>query len=281
MLVDTKKIKESKRLVGCKYITFDISNTPYSREELLNGLPKFKEFMAKWQCDSKIMLEAIDALGIPDKSLFDYSLWGSNFLVEEDVYYSERCNKSTGYRTIRTDYNVYVCSYQFADLALGRIATYIFKKRFSELNEGNFLEEVKKCDDDIVKNLPTSTSAKLSDIGYYLSSELTIQDLIDIYVNGKKKDMSEEMTFTSLFTIYSDGNIFLKVDKKRDYSLYLKIEDFLNKDWDAVEKRHVFSILLYDENGEQIKGKWFKGDQKDAPYFNCDLVNELKVWFNK
>ena len=73
----------------------------------------------------------------------------------------------------------------------------------------------------------------------------------------------------------------LKVDKKRDYSLYLKIEDFLNKDWDAVEKRHVFSILLYDENGEQIKGKWFKGEQKDAPYFNCDLVNELKVWFNK
>ena len=279
MLVDTKKIKESKRLGG-KYITFDISNTPYSREELLNGLPKFKEFMAKWQCDSKLMLEAIDSLYISDKSLFDYSLWGSDFLVEEDVYYSERCNRSTQYQTIRTDYNVYVCSNQFADLALNKIATYIFNKRFSELNKGNFLEEVKKYNDDI-KKLPTSTSAKLSDIGYFLSSELTIQDLIDIYANGKKKDVSEEVVLTSLFTIYADGNIFLKVDKKRDYSLYLKIEDFLNKDWDAVEKRYVFSISLYDENGERIKGKWFKGDQKDAPYFNCDLVNELKDWFNK
>ena len=278
MLVDTKKIKESKRLGG-KYITFDISNTPYSRDELLNGLPKFKEFMAKWQCGSNLMLEAIYALGISDKSLFDYSLWGSDFLVEKDVYYSERCNRSTQYQTIRTDYNVYVCSNRFADLALNEIATYIFNKRFPELNKGNFLEEVKKYNDDI-KKLPTSTSAKLSDIGNFLSSELTIQDLIDIYANGKKKDVSEEMTFTSLFTIYADGSIFLKVDKKHDESLYLKIEDFLNKDWNAVEKRYVFSISLYDENGERIKG-WFNGDQNDAPYFNYDLVNVLKAWFNK
>lgn len=280
MLVDTKKIKESKRLVGCKYITFDISNTPYSREELLNGLPKFKEFMARWQCDSKLMLEAIDALCISDKSLFDYTLYGKDFLVEENAYYSERCNRSTQYQTIRTDYNVYVCSYQFADLALNEVGAYIFKKRFPELFEGNFLTETKKYKEN-VKELPTSTSAKLSEIDYELRNDLTIQNLIDIYANGKKKDVSEKMVFTSLFTIYADGSIFLKVDEKRDYSLYLKIEDFLNKNWEEVEKRHVFSILLYDEMGNQIKGKWFKGEQKDSPYFNCDLVKELKDWFKK
>ena len=44
----------------------------------------------------------------------------------------------------------------------------------------------------------------------------------------------------------------------------------------AIENRNIFSICLYDENDKLIKGKWFKGKQKDAPYFDNEKVRYLK-----
>ena len=81
-----------------------------------------------------------------------------------------------------------------------------------------------------------------------------------------------------MFATYSDGgDIFITLDKdKGGWALGLKFKDLVNKDWKAIEDRHVFSICLYDKKGEQIKGKWFEGKQKDAPYFNHPLVKELK-----
>ena len=40
------------------------------------------------------------------------------------------------------------------------------------------------------------------------------------------------------------------------------------------------SIFYIDENGEQIKGKWFSGKQSDSPYFNQPLVKEVEKIFN-
>ena len=56
----------------------------------------------------------------------------------------------------------------------------------------------------------------------------------------------------------------------------MTFEDLLNKDWKSIMEKHVFSICLYDENGEIIHNKWYEGKQKDAPYFNNELVNRFK-----
>lgn len=279
MLVD-KRLKSNKAS-SRNYIIFDLSKVPYTREELLNGFSVFKEFMTKWQCDVKTMCKAIDELSILDSRLFDFSTWANNdFLVEKDVYYSVSYGKRTNYIHIKTYYNVYVTPYPYASLALNNIAEYIVRARFPELFKGNFLKVEKRFDENIYK-LPSSTSAKLSDINSLIGCEngLTIQDIIDIYTAKDREKAMNEMIATPRIKIYADGFIALTVDEKHDYSLCFNIEDLYNKDWEEIEKKHVFSIPLYDENDNLIKGKWYKGEQKNAPYFNCPLVKELEKFF--
>jgi len=278
MLVD-KRLKSNKAS-SRNYIIFDLSKVPYTREELLNGFSVFKEFMTKWQCDVKTMCKAIDELSILDSHLFDFSTLANDFLVEKDVYYSVLYGKRTNYNHIKTYYNVYVVPYPYASLALNNIAEYIVRARFPELFKGNFLKVEKRFDESIHK-LPSSTSAKLSDINSLIGYEndLTIQDIIDIYTAKDREKAMNEMTATPRIKIYADGFIALTVDEKHDYSLCFNIEDLYNKDWEEIEKKHVFSIPLYDENDNLIKGKWYKGEQKNAPYFNCPLVKELEKFF--
>ena len=71
--------------------------------------------------------------------------------------------------------------------------------------------------------------------------------------------------------------MFINLDREKTWSLYLTIDELNNKDWDAIENQHVFSIPLYDKNGNRIEKKWFVGKQKDAPYFNHPLVKALKA----
>lgn len=279
MLVD-KRLKSNKAS-SRNYIIFDLSKVPYTREELLNGFSVFKEFMTKWQCDVKTMCKAIDELSILDSHLFDFSTWHNNdFLVEEDVYYSVSCNKRTNYNQIKTYYNVYVTPYPYASLALNNIAEYIIRARFPELFKDNFLKVEKRFDENVHK-LPSSTSAKLSDINNLMTYEndLTIQDLIDIYTAKDREKVMDEMIATPRIKIYANGFIALTVDEKHDYSLCFTIEDLYNKDWEKIEKKHVFSIPLYDKHDNLIKGKWYEGEQKNAPYFNCPLVKELERIF--
>lgn len=279
MVVD-KRLKSNKAS-SRNYIIFDLSKVPYTREELLNGFSVFKEFMTKWQCDVKTMCKAIDELSILDSHLFDFCTWANNgFLVEENVYYSVSCNKSTNYNKVKKYYNVYVKPYSYASLALNNIAEYIVRSRFPELFKGNFLKVEKRFDERIHK-LPSSTSAKLSDINSLMAYEndLTIQDIIDIYTAKDREKAMNEMIATPRIKIYADGFIALTVDEKHDYALCFTIEDLYNKDWEKIEKKHVFSILLYDKYDNLIKGKWYKGEQKNAPYFNCPLVKELEKFF--
>ena len=70
---------------------------------------------------------------------------------------------------------------------------------------------------------------------------------------------------------------FLKVSKREhEHSLYIPTKAFLEKDWEAIKNVKVSGVCLYDDNGELIKGKWFEGKQKDAPYFKYPLVEEFR-----
>lgn len=279
MLVD-KRLKSNKDS-SRNYIIFDLSKVPYTREQLLNGFSVFKEFMTKWQCDVKTMCKAIDELSISDGRLFDFSTWANNdFLVEEDVYYSVLCGKRTNYNRVKTFYNVYVSPYQFVSLTLNEIAEHIIRTRFPELFEGNFLKSKKRFNENI-HSLPTSKSAKLSDIDYIIKHDLTIEDIIDIYTSNDANKVMDSIIAYPRLKVYADGFLALTVDDKHDYALIFNIEDLYNKDWDSIKNHHVFSILLYDENDELIKGKWYEGKQENAPYFSQPLVEELKNFLER
>ena len=262
------------------YTGFDIKDTPFYRKQLLNGLTIFRTFMTIWQCDADLICEAADSLCILDRSLFDYTTLANNFLVEEDVFYYIGKSNSTGLKC-KHYLNIYVTSYPYVSLYLNKVAEYILRKRYPMFFEKKFMIPKRRFDENIHK-LPKSTSAKLSDIDTWVrhDNELTIQDIIDIYTAKDINKAMDEVVDTSRLNIYASGDIHLNVDDEHHYSLSFTIGQLINKDWDGVKNKNVFSLPLYDENDNLIKGKWFSGKQSDSPYFNQPLVKEVEKIFN-
>ena len=262
------------------YLGFDIKDTPFNRKQLLNGLPIFREFMTTWQCDADLICEAADSLCILDKSLFDYTTFANDFLVEEDVFFHIGKSSSTGLKRRFYD-NIYATSYPYVSLYLNEIAEYILKKRYPMLFEKKFMIPKRRFNENIHK-LPKSTSAKLSDIDILVrhNNELTIQDIIDIYTAKDINKAMDEVVDASRLAIYASGDIYLNVDDEHNYGLSFTIGQLMNKDWDGVKNKNVFSIPLYDEDGNRIEKKWFRGKQSDSPYFNQPLVKEVEKIFN-
>ena len=234
--------------------------------------------MDAFKCTADEIISIVDKLGITDKSLFEYQTYKTPFLVSSnDVYTCKYECGVWGYRKeVKTFYDVYVSANTYASLALNDIARELMFTRFPYFMEPPFVEVEKRFKDNI-NNLPKNTNTKLSDIehGIIFDNDLTIKDLINLYLDEGYKDSS---TTKSLISIYSDGNMFfLKVGKREhEHSLYIPTKAFLEKDWEAIENVKVSSVCLYDDNGELIKGKWFEGKQKDAPYFKYPLVEEFK-----
>jgi hypothetical protein len=177
---------------------------------------------------------------------------------------------------VKTFYDVYISASTYVSLALNDIARELMFARFPYFNEAPFVEVEKRFKDNI-NNLPKNTNTKLSDIEHDIifDNNLTIKDLINLYLDDGYKDST---IVKSLFHIYSDSNwFFLQVSKREhEHSLQIPTKAFFEKDWEAIENVKVSSVCLYDDNGELIKGKWFEGKQKDAPYFKYPLVEEFR-----
>ena len=97
--------------------------------------------------------------------------------------------------------------------------------------------------------------------------------IADLYKLCRNKEYKNSYYNKSLVKVYENGHIFIELPNKG--SLFLMYSDLVNKDIVSILKRHVFSIPYYNENGEQIKGKWFEGNQEDAPYFDCEMVKDV------
>lgn len=260
-----------------KYYEFKASDTPYTRKQLIEGLDRFKTFMDAFKCTADEIISIVDKLGITDKSLFEYQTYKTPFLISSNDIYTVKYEWICGYRKEKkTFYDVYVSANTYVSLALNNIARELMFTRFPYFMEPPFVE-VKKRFKDNIKNLPKNTNTKLKDIEHDIifDNDLSIKDLINLYLDDGYKDSS---TTKSLISIYSDGNMFfLKVGKREhEHSLYIPTKAFLEKDWEAIENVDVRGVCLYDDNGELIKGKWFEGKQKDAPYFKYPLVEEFK-----
>jgi hypothetical protein len=260
-----------------KYYEFKVSDTNYTRKQLIEGLDRFKTFMDAFKCTADEIISIVDKLGITDKSLFEYQISPTPFLDGKKAIYTVKYGYVWGYRKeIETFYDVYISSNTYVSLALGDIARELMFTRFPYFNEAPFVEVEKRFKDNI-NNLPKNTNTKLSDIEHDIifDNNLTIKDLINLYLDDGYKDST---IVKSLFHIYSDSNwFFLQVSKREhEHSLQIPTKAFFEKDWEAIENVKVSSVCLYDDNGELIKGKWFEGKQKDAPYFKYPLVEEFR-----
>ena len=233
--------------------------------------------MVAFKCTADEIISIVDKLGITDKSLFEYQTYPTPFLVSSSDIYTVKYDWVCGNRKeVKTFYDVYISASTYVSLALNDIARELMFTRFPYFNEAPFVEVEKRFKDNI-NNLTKNVNTKLSDIEHDIifDNDLTIKDLINLYLDEGYKD---SVTAKSLVSVYSEGdNIYLKLcGMPKNYSLQIPVKALFEKDWIAIENEHVFSICLYDDNGELIKGKWFEGKQKDAPYFKYPLVEEFR-----
>lgn len=251
--------------------------TPYTRKQLLSELPKYKDFMQNFNCSIDELCDILSLYGITDNDLFEYSIYGTHLIGKDYIYTSKfvPCGWNA-FSEEKKYYDLYITCNTYASLALNTAANEIIKRRFPYLTLPPFTKVTKRFNDNI-KNLPKTLNAKIESIdkSILFDNDLTIGDLIKLYSDENYADSTIEKP---LYAVYSDwGDIFITIDgNKGGWSLYLKYSDLANNDWKAIEERKINSVCLYDENGEQIKGEWFNGKQKDAPYFNHPLVKELK-----
>jgi hypothetical protein len=269
---------------GAKNITLyplKLSETHYNRKQLLSEMKTYKEFMERFNCSVDELCEILDKCGIQDNSLFEYTTCAFNDyypIAKDYIFTSNFVNKCGSWKEEKTYYDIYLCHNQYSSLALNVVAEELIKRRFPFLSLPPFTKIEKRFKDNI-KELPSTINAKVKDIdsSILFDNNLTIGDLIKLYTDDSFADSDIEKP---LYNVYADGSVYIEIDEsKGGWSVGTTFAELLNKDWKAIEERKVFSICLYDENGEQIKGKWFNGKQKDAPYFNDPLVKELKKYF--
>ena len=250
---------------------FDRGN--FTLKGLINSSKTYSDFMGRFELATSQFIDICKLLGIKDSDLFEYSTYGK-ILYKEDAIYTERCIRryGCGYDMEKTYYNIYIVVNQFASLALNKVAEYVVLNRFPFLKK--YTINVKRFKDDIneIASLNLNTKVSSLDSIVLFHNELTIADLIRLFTDSDYKDSSYDK---SLVCVYENGRIFITLPTANNSALYIEYKDLANKDIESILKRHVFSIPYYDENGEQIKGKWFEGEQKDAPYFDCEMVNDI------
>ena len=257
----------------------DLSQTKYKREDLVSAFPTFTEFMKRFNVGVKELCELFDKYGVNDKDLFEYTIIKNDFIVCEDGVFTEKW-KTNGYgytKLERVFYNVYVRANQYVSLILNKVAKDLVIKNFPFLISEPFVRMTKRFTDDI-NRLPKTLNAEIDSIenNILFNNKLTIGDLIKLYTDEAYKD---SYVAKPIWTVYSDGSIYINTDEDRSgYSLCTTFNELKNGDWKAIENHEVFSICLYDDNGKLVKGKWYEGLQKDAPYFNHPVVRELKKW---
>jgi len=261
---------------GINVYHLSLSETKYKREDLMMQMNVFTDFMKRFHVSVEEMCNIIDELAIDDNSLFEYTIINTGFFVAKDYIYTEKQVK-VGYtwKMNTCFFDIYLTSNQFVDLYLNKIAKELLLRRFPWLLRAPYTIKAKRFTDSI-KKLPKSLKTHLNNIDsmILLENNLTIEDLINIYT---KNEYADSWCEKSLVSVYANGSVYLKIDtKKSGHTLSMTFEDLLNKDWKSIMEKHVFSVNLYDENGEIIHKKWYEGKQKDAPYFNNELVDRFK-----
>lgn len=263
------------------FVNFDELNL--TLEEVCPKFGVINDFISSYKITMAEFISHVKKLGILERSLFDFSIFKGkdNILIEENGVYTQKAlTDSRGHKYYeKTYHNVYLSTAQYIELDFNEIAQSIFKVHYPELYQNPFIIKEARFTDELKQRLSKITEeTSIDDIAFTIS-DVKIKDIIELVKNPDYLDDMMDKSRISIYNSkYQDPHIFLDISdsKKTHKSIFFHLSDFCNKDWKSVEERDVFSMPLYDENGVQIKGRWFNGKQKDYPYFNHPLVEMVK-----
>lgn len=271
--------------------------------ELISNFYTVKYFSRQFDIPAKDIAEAILHEYLPHNStrnIFRYRfiLSGkfneleqkSNFLLTENAFSIKKLEeKSNRVVTIHYDLVLSENAYNSGITIAQHVIPTLLRKdsRYEHIfNAAAFFKEV-----NIYENIPRSDidSIRANRPLYTLSStELTAQDIMNIYLSDSVDDVYGIHRTVSLFTFYSpsfseDGYmIYLTLPNPvirkdgfcfpRESVLTIPSSAIRNKDFSIVENHKVYSIPTEE------KDKWFNGLQKDSPLWknNIDFINCLK-----
>lgn len=250
-----------------RFSYFKSSECGFTLTELVKGTKEITEFCERFNVSSEwLVREVTENPLINEEDIFDYGVFKTPFLVGKKAVWTEKWVKEGSERKLRRCYHdVYVTTHQFADLTLNRIAESAIKHNFPWLFEKPFLTEARRFNEGFKKiNMKTRLSDiedMVDEIGWM--DDYTLGDFLEALKNP------DEIVSKPAFAVYADGYIFVELEGSEN-ALFLKSSDLVNKDWNAVLERKVYSI-------KKPNGGWFEGKQGDAPYFNLEDERIKKV----
>ena len=265
----------------------NLSETPYTRMELLKVSPKVLTFCKEYNVTLEEFNNLVEAYKIEDSELFDYTINSctpSAMLVAERYFYSkERPSAKNKWQGATHYHNLYIREDEFISLRLNMLFEYIMINRFPKLFHLVESKELRfKNIQAVEKLLAMPKTKQMTSLPYEVLNEnsLTIEDFVHIIEVGDINVLAKEYVTAHNISVYQDGGmVFIPLNDgngEERNSLFLKYQDLVTKDWGEVEKREVDSIPYYDEDGKQILGKFYQGEQKHAPYFTHPIVEKVR-----
>lgn len=251
------------------------------RGTLFSGLSTFQKFMDTFNCTPSELVNITERLGIDDRSLFEYTIFKTPFLVSKEGVYTQVYKETRyGYDYVTTHYDVYITSNTFVSLCLNKVAIELVKKNMPYLLGEQFTHTARRFDEELIKELPTNLNTSVSDVLYKISpctTHLSIGDLVKLYTDPTYKD---SLITKYEWSVYHDGSLYIHIDEdKPGHSIHTDYRTLLSKDWEKIENQKVSNIPLFNPTtGNMMPKKFFSGKQKDAPYFDSDKVKLLKAY---
>ena len=257
-------------------------------EEYKDILKQSSDYAKNWNISFDKLIDILNNLNITH-NLFEFCFVGTGTsanhlcgrLLAEKVGYTEKNVYLHGaYRTVKTEYDVYVVESPYCRLALNKCGNQIMKIFYKWL----YKTETYKPYADLPEGLnETSTPQTLYKNGY---DSLTFGDIKNI-LNHPNTYKDYEVV-KCVYNCY-DNMVTIKVadvdiyDVHYEHTLIIPIEAIVKRDWSIVENYNVHSIIKPDANSKLGKdpNNWFKGLQKDCPYWDNEKVKEIEKNFKE
>ena len=276
------KKSSSREYISCipqeHFISFrkkEIEKYEINLYECQDILPTLVNFAKMWNVEFKDIIDIVVSLDLHN-NLFMWSPYGcGSRLIHKNgrVWYENKW--VGGYLTRVPHYeDMFVREDTYMHLILSKVGEVIIS-RFYPHFDIRVNQEICKINKDTY----------VADIASKINSKMTIGELADLLKNPNPKIIESQTRYNiyggNYDTIYLPLRTILVQGHEYKYSLYIPIQAIVNKDWSLIENWRVSSIIK--PNANKLLGcdhdNWFSGLQKDAPYFNDELVNEYKKLF--
>ena len=278
MILAMMYLKNFKSTVSGEYWNDvkDVSNYGFDRRELFERL-SFEDAAKTVGMSLDDFEQYVKDNCIADRDLFEFSVFAHNsVLIKERGLYTEGYDK-VAKKMVRSYYDVYITKNTYLSVAVNRHLADWTVRRFPFLGSEMFTKTDYKFPESIRKAWPMKFADSIGNAVHGLDIEcdsITVEDFVNIHM---REDYVNVKVTKPNFSCYATGSIFIPTGTGEHHTLYLTYTDLTNKDWKAVEERTVFSIPNgTDKYGKPIR---FDGKQKDAPYFNSPVVEEVRKQF--